>query len=94
VEEGFNLGSAVFRTNGKVLARLIGDAEAQLTGVGPDEIDHLIEAEPEAFHAIQHLRDARYVAVRLAPARSATLRALLDRRFRELAKKSVLKGWP
>ncbi|WP_293349017.1 MmcQ/YjbR family DNA-binding protein [Phenylobacterium sp.] len=93
VEEGFNLGSAVFKANGKVLARLVGEAEAQLTGVGPDEIDHLVEAEPQAFHATRHLRDARYVAVRLAHARPDTVRSLLERRFREIAPRAVVNAW-
>jgi hypothetical protein len=93
VEEGFNLGSTVFKANGKVLARLLSGGEAQLTGVDSDEIDHLIDAEPHAFHASQHLRDARYVGVRLAAARAETMRSLLDRRFREIARKSVVKAW-
>jgi len=93
VEEGFNLGSAVFKTNGKVLARLLAADQAPLTGIGPDESDHLIEAEPAVFHATQHLRDARYLGVHLAHAAPETLRPLLDRRFRDLARKSVLKAW-
>ena len=91
--EGFNMGSTFFKVNGKDLARLLGDADAMLTGVGPDEIDHLIEQDPATFHATQHFRDATCIAARLASLHPAMLHALLERRFRELAKKSVVKAW-
>jgi hypothetical protein len=92
-EEGFNMGSAVFKVNGKVLARLLGDSEAMLTGVGPDEIDHLIESDPRTFHATQHFRDAKCIATRLASLDADMLRSLLERRFREIAKKTVVRVW-
>jgi hypothetical protein len=92
-EEDFNMSSAVFKVNGKVLARLLGDGEVMLTGIGPDEIDHLIEQAPATFHATQHFRDARCIAARPASLEPAVLRSLLERRFRELARKSVVKAW-
>jgi hypothetical protein len=92
-EEGFNMSSVVFKVNGKVLARLLGEGEVMLTGVGPDDIDHLIEQAPTTFHATQHFRDAKCIAARLATLDAARLRPMLDRRFRDLAKKSVLKAW-
>lgn len=92
-EEGFNISSVVFKVNGKVLARLLGDGEVMLTGVGPDQIDHLIERDPATFHATQHFRDAKCVAARLASLDPAVLRAMLERRFRELAKKAAVKAW-
>ncbi|MDP3749538.1 MAG: MmcQ/YjbR family DNA-binding protein [Phenylobacterium sp.] len=92
-EEGFNMGSVVFKANGKVLARLLGGGEAMLTGIGPDEIDLMVEAEPAVFHASQHFRDAMCVAVRLGATNPGALKPLLDRRFREIARKSVLKAW-
>jgi hypothetical protein len=92
-EEGFNMSSAVFKVNGKVLARLLGDSVVMLTGVGPDEIDHLIDQHPATFHATQHFRDANCIGARLANLDPAMLRSMLERRFRELAKKSVVKAW-
>ena len=92
-EEGFNMSSVVFKLNGKVLARLLGDGEVMLTGTSPDEIDHLIARDPASFHANQHFRDAKCIAARLASLDPAMLHALLERRFRELAKKSVVKAW-
>ena len=92
-DEGFNMSSVVFKVNGKVLACLLGEGEAMLTGIGPDEIDHLIEADPATFHATQHFREAKCIAAGLAALDPARLRAMLERRFRELAKKSVVKAW-
>ena len=92
-EEGFNMSSVVFKVNGKVLARLLGDGEVMLTGTGPDAIDHLIEQDPATFHATQHFRDPKCIAARLASLDPAMLQSLLERRFRELAKKSVVKAW-
>ena len=92
-EEGFNLQSAVFKVNGKVLARLLDEGEIMLTGVGPDEIDHLIEQAPATFHATQHFRDAKCVAARLASLDPAMLQELLERRFRAIAKKAAVKQW-
>jgi hypothetical protein len=91
--EGFNMRSTFFKVNGKDLARLLGDTDAMLTGVVPDEIDHLIERDPATFHATQHFRDAKCIAARLASLDPAVLRAMLERRFREVAKKAVVKAW-
>jgi len=92
-EEGFNMSSVVFKVNGKVLARLLGDSEVMLTGIGPDEIDHLIEQDPATFHATQHFRDAKCIAARLASLDPSVLQTLLERRFQDVAKKSVVKAW-
>ena len=92
-EEGFNMNSVVFKVNGKVLARLLGDGEVMLTGFDPDEVDHLIESDPATFHATQHFRDAKCIAARLPSLDPAMLRSMLERRFRELAKKSAVKAW-
>ena len=92
-EEGFNMRSAVFKVNGKVLARLLGDGQIMLPGMGSDQIDHLIEQDPAAFHASQHVRDAKCIAARLASSDPQALRSLLERRFRGIAKKAVVKEW-
>jgi len=91
--EGFNMGSTFFKVNGKDLARLLSDSEGMLTGVSTDEIDHLIEIEPAAFHASQHFRDGRCIAARLASLDPAMLHSILERRFRAIAKKSVVKAY-
>lgn len=88
--EGFNMGSTYFKVNGKDLARLLGETDAMLTGVGPDEIDLLVEQDPATFHASQHFRDAKCICARLASLDPAMLRAMLERRFRQLATRKVV----
>lgn len=94
VEEGFNMGSAVFKANGKVLARLLDAERAMLTGVDPDEIDVLTAGDPALFWADGHYRSARSLVVTLTPLPEATARGFLVRRFTAIAAKRVLKDWP
>jgi hypothetical protein len=92
-EEGFNLGSAFFKVNGKVLARLVAGERAMLTGVPIEEIEMLTEADPELYWADAHHKNARCLVARLARFEPSAARAFLERRFREVARKSVLKAW-
>jgi hypothetical protein len=92
-EEGFNMRSVVFKVNGKVLARLLGDGQVMLTGFHADEIDMLAEAEPQAFSATPHFRDAGSLAVDLAAIQPDAMRGFLERRYRQIAKKAAVKAW-
>jgi hypothetical protein len=91
--EGANMGSTYFKANGKDLARMLGGGRAYFTGVPVEEIDMLTEAEPGTFWADSHYKNARCVVVQLDPLTAEVARGFLDRRFREIAKKSVLKAW-
>ena len=91
--EGFNMGSVFFKANGKDLARLLGGDRAMLTGVPIEEIEMLVEAEPETFWADNHYKQAKCLVAHLGPLDAGAARAFLERRFRQVAKKSVLKAW-
>jgi hypothetical protein len=91
VEEGFNMGSVVFKANGKVLARLLDDGHAMLTGYTSDEIDIMTAADPARFEADAHFRQAGSVRLPLGGADPGEMRRLLERRFIQIARKSVLK---
>jgi hypothetical protein len=93
VEEGFNMGSPVFKANGKVLARLLGERRAMLAGYAPDEIDIMTAADPARFSADAHFRSAGCLTLNLDGANPAEVGALLERRFAQIARKSVLKAW-
>jgi hypothetical protein len=92
-EEDFNMKSVVFKVDGKVLARLLDADRAMLTGIGPDEGDLLVEAQPGTFEVTPHFRDARCLVANLAPLQPAVLRGVLERRFREIARKATIKTW-
>lgn len=94
VEEGTSYGMPSFLVRGKFLTRLRDeDASLVLTEVGFDERDLLMEAEPETFHITEHYRGYPSVLARLASIDPGTLRSLLERRWRKVALKSVVKAW-
>ncbi len=91
--EGFNMGSTYFKTSGKDLARILGGGRIYFTGVPVEEVEMLLEAEPGTFWADSHYKNARCVAAHLEPLAPEAARAFLDRRFRQVAKKAVVKAW-
>ncbi|MGA0608225.1 MmcQ/YjbR family DNA-binding protein [Phenylobacterium sp. VNQ135] len=91
--EGANMGSIYFKANGKDLARLLGGGRAMLTGVPVEEVEMLTEAEPDVFWADGHFKQARCVVATLERLEPDVVRGFLERRFRQVAKKSVLKAW-
>ena len=93
VVEGFNMGSTFFKANGKDLARLLGGDRAMFTGVPVEEVEMLVEAEPATFWADSHYKNARCLVAHLGPLTPDVARAFLERRFRAVAKRSVLKAW-
>jgi len=93
VVEGFNMGSTYFKANGKDLARLLGGDRAMFTGVAVEEVEMLVEAEPDIFWADNHYKQARCLVAHLGPLAQEVARGFLERRFRAIAKRAVLKAW-
>lgn len=91
--EGFNMGSVFFKANGKDIARLLGGGRAVFTGVPIEEIELLAEAQPHTFSSEPHYRDYKCIVARLETLEPAQAQALLERRFRAVAKKAVIKAW-
>ena len=91
--EGFNMSSVFFKVNGKDLARILGGDRAMLTGVPMEEIEMLLEAEPQTFWADNHYKGAKCVVAHLAPFTAEHARPFLERRFRQIAKKAAVKAW-
>jgi hypothetical protein len=56
-----------------------------------DERDHLIEMDPKTYFITDHYRDYPAVLVRTARIDKTMLRKMLERRFRAIAPKKVLK---
>jgi hypothetical protein len=94
IEEGFSMGSIPFKVGGKVLVRLgarTGPDDLMLTGVGSDEADLLIEADPAVFHTSPHYRDSSCILARIGALQPDQLRGLLERRWRTIAPKKAVK---
>ncbi len=91
--EGTSYGRPSFLVNKKFLTRLRAeDASVVLMDVGFDEREMLIEAEPETFHFTAHYKDYPSVLARVATLDPGSFRAFLDRRWRKIAPKSVVKA--
>jgi hypothetical protein len=58
-----------------------------------DERDALIESDPRLFHITDHYRNWPSVLVRLDRATPRLIRGMLERRFRDIATKKLLKEW-
>ena len=92
VEETIAYGKPAYKAFGKFLTRVRKeDASIVLVGVTFDEREMLMEAEPDTFHITPHYKDYPSVLARLAHVDPGTVRAMLERRWREVAPKKFLK---
>ena len=93
-EKAISYRQPSFKVNGKFFTRLRGeDASLVLLEVSFDEREMLMEAEPQTFHFTPHYKDYPSVLARIATLHPGSLKAFLDRRFRKIAPKKLLKEW-
>jgi len=93
-EKGESYGAPAYKVAGKFFTRLRrDDASLVLMDVGFDEREMLMEAEPATFHLTPHYKDYPCVLARLEGLHPGSFRNFLERRFRRIAKKSVVKAW-
>lgn len=94
VEEGTSYGKPSFLVKGKFLTRVRReDASAVLMGVSFDEREMLMEAEPKTFHFTAHYKDYPAVLARLATLHPGSARNFIERRWRQVAPKSLVKTY-
>jgi hypothetical protein len=94
VSEGTSYGRPSFLVNKKFFTRLRReDASVVLMGVGFDEREMLLEAEPATFHFTAHYKDYPCVLARIATLHSGSFRAFLMRRWRKIAPKAAVKAY-
>ncbi|MGZ6016955.1 MAG: MmcQ/YjbR family DNA-binding protein [Phenylobacterium sp.] len=94
VEEASAYGHPAFKAFGKFLTRIRAEDDSLvIVGVGFDERDMLMEAEPDTFHITPHYKNYPSVLARLANIDPATVRGFLERRWRECAPKKFLKTY-
>jgi hypothetical protein len=93
-EEGRSYGQPAFLVNKKFFTRLRrDDASLVLLEVPFDEREMLIEAEPETFHFTAHYKDYPSVLARMASLHPGSFRNLLERRWRKIAPKKLVRAW-
>jgi hypothetical protein len=92
--EGTSYGKPAYKVAGKFFTRIRAeDQSLVLTGVGFDERDMYMAAEPQTFHITDHYRPYPSVLARVATIDPGTLRMLLERRWREVAPRKLVKAW-
>ncbi|MGD0942535.1 MAG: MmcQ/YjbR family DNA-binding protein, partial [Terracidiphilus sp.] len=82
VEESTSYGTAAFKTNGKLLARLKEDGDSLVLGTTFEERDEMISADPETYYITDHYLKYPWILVRLSRVSPETLRDLLNRALR------------
>ncbi len=94
VERSTSYGTPSLKVKGKFLTRIREDGESLVvTGVGFDEREMLMEADPEVFYITPHYRDWPAVLMRLSKVEPGTVRGFLERRWREVAPKTLVKQY-
>ena len=90
--EGTSYGKPAFTVSKKFFTRLRReDASLVLLEVSFDEREMLIEAEPQTFHFTAHYKDYPAVLARMASLHPGSFRNFLDRRWRKVAPKKLIK---
>jgi hypothetical protein len=93
-EKGMSYGRPSYKVNGKFFTRLRREDDSLvLLEVPFDEREMLMEAEPQTFHFTAHYKDYPSVLARISTLHPGSLKAFLDRRFRRVAPKKLLKEW-
>jgi hypothetical protein len=92
VEEGMSYGSPAYKVNGKFFTRLRRDDQSVvLVGISFDEREMLMEAEPDTFHTTPHYKDYPSVLARIATLHPGSFRNFLERKWREIAPKKLVR---
>ena len=94
VEKGMSYGSPAYKVNGKFFTRLRrDDASMVIMEVSLDEREMLMEAEPRTFHFTAHYKDYPCVLARIDSLHPGSFKNFLERRWRKIAPKKLVKEW-
>jgi hypothetical protein len=94
VTEGSSYGQPAFLVNKKFFTRLRqADGSMVLMDVSLDEREMLMEAEPKTFHITPHYKDYPSVLARIATLHPGSFRNFLERRYRKIAPKTLVKAY-
>ena len=82
VEESTSYGTAAFKIDGKLIARLREDRESLVVGTTFEEREEMMAADPETYYITDHYLKYPWVLVRLSRVHADALRDLLRRALR------------
>ena len=93
VVEGSSYGTPGFKVGKKLLTRFHQDGKSVVIFVGSiDERDMMLEAQPKLFHITDHYRDYPMLLAACARLTPATLKRLVEPRWREIAPRSLAEA--
>ena len=93
-EAGTSYGMPSFKVRGKFFTRIRAeDDSAVLQEVPHDERDLLIEMEPQTFHYTAHYKDYPVVLARIGTLDPDQARGFLERRWRRMVTKALVREW-
>ena len=93
-EEAVSYGQPAYKVNGKFFTRLRREDQSMvLVGIGPDEREMLMEAEPGTFHITAHYKDYPAVLARIETLHPGSFRNFLERKWRQIAPKKAVKDY-
>jgi hypothetical protein len=93
-ERGVSYGRPSYKVNGKFFTRLRREDESMvIMEVSFDEREMLMEAEPATFHFTAHYKDYPCVLARIATLHPGSFKAFLERRWRKVAPKKLVKEY-
>jgi hypothetical protein len=92
--EGTSYGKPSFLLGGKFFTRLRNEDDSLVLIVGSiDERDMLLESDPALFHITDHYRNYPAVLARRTVIDAAILTGMLERRWRAIAPKKLVKEY-
>jgi hypothetical protein len=91
-EKGRSYGKPAYLVNGKFFTRLRReDQSLVLMDISFDEREMLMEAEPATFHFTAHYKDYPSVLARMESLHPGSFQNFLERRWRKIAPKKLVK---
>lgn len=92
--EGTSYGKPSFLIQGKFFTRLRSEDDSLVLVVDSiDERDMLLESDPALFHITDHYRSYPVVLARRSAIDAFTLRGMLERRWRAIAPKKLVREY-
>lgn len=93
VEEGLSWGQPSWKFRGKFFTRWREEDDSALfMDIAFEEREMLLELDPDTFHVTPHHRNFPVVLARLASLDAAQAHGFLDRRWRKMATKAMVKA--
>jgi hypothetical protein len=93
VEESTSYGTVALKVRGKLLVRLREDGTTIVVGTTFADREHLLRDEPGALFLTDHYRDYEWILVRMARAKVALLRSLIEDAWRRAAPAKLVREY-